>query len=204
VTPKAELEAVADQEIADVSCPEGMREVAHSAIVRALEYRQLLLDAHQQLLDRDAELALVAPLVQEPQMRKLADELAECRRRIDELESTVHERTDWAQRLDRELSERTDWAQRLDRELSERTDWAQRLDRELSERTDWAQRLDLDLTERNELIDQLQRMVEQRTEWAEMLQQELAERRTRWLPTYIRDALLRLRTARGRREIRRV
>jgi predicted RNase H-like nuclease (RuvC/YqgF family) len=190
VTPKAELEAVADQEIADVSCPEGMREVAHSAIVRALEYRQLLLDAHQQLLDRDAELALVAPLVQEPQMRKLADELAECRRRIDELESTVHERTDWAQRLDRELSERTDWAQRLDRELSERTDWAQRLD--------------LDLTERNELIDQLQRMVEQRTEWAEMLQQELAERRTRWLPTYIRDALLRLRTARGRREIRRV
>jgi predicted RNase H-like nuclease (RuvC/YqgF family) len=153
-----------------------MREVAHSAIVRALEYRQLLLDAHQQLLDRDAELALVAPLIQDPQMRKLADELAECRRRIDELESTVHERTDWAQRLDRELNERTDWAQRLD----------------------------LDLTERNELIDQLQRMVEQRTEWAEMLQQELAERRTRWLPTYIRDALLRLRTAWGRREIRRV
>lgn len=176
MTPKDELEAVADQEIADVSCPEGMREVAHSAIVRALEYRQLLLDAHQQLLDRDAELALVAPLIQDPQMRKLADELAECRRRIDELESTVHERTDWAQRLDRELNERTDWAQRLD----------------------------LDLTERNELIDQLQRMVEQRTEWAEMLQQELAERRTRWLPTYIRDALLRLRTAWGRREIRRV
>jgi SAM-dependent methyltransferase len=99
--------------------------------------------------------------------------------RTNEQTSLVTKRTQWAQRLDREIESARRRIEELDCELEERAEWAFRLDRELAalhqqikERTAWALSLDRELAE-------LHQQMKERTAWALRLDQELEEHAAR-------------------------
>ena len=91
----------------------------------------------------------------------------------------VTKRTQWAQRLDREMESAKQRIEELDHELEERATWAFSLDRELDglhhqlkERTAWALSLDRE-------VDLLHQHLQERTAWAQRLDQELEEHAAR-------------------------
>jgi hypothetical protein len=105
--------------------------------------------------------------------------LKEAQDRTNQQATLVTKRTQWAQRLDREMESARQRLEELDRELKERAAWSFSLDREiealhhqLKERTAWALSLDRE-------VDLLHQQLQERTAWAQRLDQELEEHAAR-------------------------
>jgi SAM-dependent methyltransferase len=126
--------------------------------------------------------------------------IREVENQLEEQQSELEKRTDWARRCEKQNDERTTWAlqldkenreltaevSRLDSEFTERTLWALRLEKELEERTAWALahveertlwalRLDKEVEQLTELAQRLSRELEERTVWALQLDEELKQ-----------------------------
>jgi hypothetical protein len=95
--------------------------------------------------------------------QRLNREIEAATRRIGELETGLSERTAWALSLERDAKERTEWAQRLDREVATLAERAAGLERDVAERTQWAQRLDRELEQKALDIERLEREVNERS-----------------------------------------
>ena len=84
----------------------------------------------------------------ENHIRLLQQERDLARARVQELDSQLEERTQWALKLQGENEERTRWALDLQQQLDEARAALQRLQQEFEERTAWALRLDAELNAR--------------------------------------------------------
>jgi uncharacterized coiled-coil protein SlyX len=122
---------------------DALRDLARSATEREAETRKLLLDAHEQLIQRDAELAAAGAVAQERTLwaKNLDRELNEGHELIRNLQITVQERTEWAHRLDGQLAEQAELIQELQSTVTERSEWARRLDGQLAEQAERIQEL---------------------------------------------------------------
>jgi SAM-dependent methyltransferase len=81
------------------------------------------------------------------------------------------------QDLEEELAERTKWAQELDGELAHARSAVSDLQRQIAERTRWAQQVDTELEKARGIIERLESEVESRTRWAHQLEAELSAAR---------------------------
>ncbi len=97
-------------------------------------------------------------------------------RKVQELESDLIERTEWARVLEAKADERTAWALSLEAEAGESKERVSLLHQELDSRTEWAIALDRDLKTSAALVQKLHEEVAARTAWAQQLERDLRER----------------------------
>ena len=131
-------------------------ERARAAVERAM--------AAEQQVRAEAERALA-------QLRTEMEELrAAYEHRIQDLNHSLEERTQWGQRLDQEIAEKNAYLAQLQKDHDEKVQWALKLDQEVAQT-----RASLDET--NDSLARLQKEFEERTDWALRLDAELKERR---------------------------
>ena len=158
---------------------------------READLRRMVLDAHEQLLQRDQLLIGRAAPEALQQLQTVVDErtawaqqavadLDACRALVRELQATVEARTQWAQRTGAELDTcrarvtelqdtvdaRTGWAQRA---IEESNGWRARateLQDTVEARSTWAQEASAELDRTRAVVEDLRRTVDDRTEWA--------------------------------------
>jgi hypothetical protein len=161
-------------------------------IDRESDLRRMVLDAHEQLLQRD-ELLIGRPspevlhhlhtLVNERTTwaQQAVAELDACRALVRELQGTVEARTQWAQRTAAELESCRTRVNELQDTVEARTAWAQRaieeshgwrarateLQETVDARTTWAQDAAAELDRTRAVAEDLRRTVDERTEWAQ-------------------------------------
>jgi len=169
---------------------------------READLRHMVLEAHDQLVQRDQMLISRVPPAVVQQLHALVDErtawaqqavaeLESCRALVRELQTTVDARTEWAQgavkdleawrqragELQTTLEAHTRWAQTAAGELEQTRTEAERLRRTVDERTAWAQWAATELDETRAVVDDLRRTVDERTAWAQRTASELDETR---------------------------
>jgi SAM-dependent methyltransferase len=167
---------------------------------READMRRLLLDSHEQLLQRDQALQSRFPPAVVLQLQTLVDErTAWAQRAVEELETsraavttlqtTVDERTTWAQQTVADMERAHDIIAELRATVDARTAWAQQAVAELDTareafaelratidaRTAWAQQAVAELETARAVIDEQRRELDSRAAAAEALRAEVEQ-----------------------------
>jgi hypothetical protein len=131
---------------------------------RETELRSMLVDAHNQLLQRDESFG---PLRMELEARGNV---------IQDLQRVIDERTAWAERMVAEAEQRGALLEQLQQALNERAEQLASLQRTVDGQNDQTASLQRLVHERTEWAESLQRAVDERTAWAERMVAEAEQR----------------------------
>lgn len=152
------------------------------------DLRRLVLDAHEQLLQRDRMLQEQASGAVVDSLRVLVDqrtawaqeavrEMEAGRALVSELQDTVEARTDWARQLETLLAAATARVTELEEIVTARTAWSRELEELVNARTAWAQQAAANVERAHAVVEQLRGELADRTTWAQSASADLEHAR---------------------------